>query len=152
MATETKAAPIKARLAALDWQDIYRRMDEHGFAVTPPLLTPMECQQLIGLYSDDKRFRSRIDMARFRFGEGEYKYFAYPLPDPVQALRSAAYPKLAGIANGWAARLGAGEDYPGDLESFLEICHKHGQRKPTPLVLYYRPGGYNCMHQDLYGE
>jgi len=84
MATETKAAPIKARLAALDWQDIYRRMDEHGFAVTPPLLTPMECQQLIGLYSDDKRFRSRIDMARFRFGEGEYKYFAYPLPDPVR--------------------------------------------------------------------
>src|SRR5262249_22313225 len=110
------------------------------------------CEQLIGLYSDDKRFRSRIDMARFRFGEGEYKYFADPLPDLVRALRGAAYPNLAMIANGWAGRLGAADDYPGELEGFLEICRKHGQRKPTPLILYYRAGGYNCLHQDLYGE
>src|SRR5215469_3506973 len=94
-----KQTAIKTRLAELEWQDISHRMDEHGFATTPPLLTPAECKQLTGLYSDDKKFRSRIDMARFRFGEGEYKYFANPLPDLVQALREAAYPNLARIAN-----------------------------------------------------
>jgi hypothetical protein len=91
-------------------------------------------------------------MAQFRFGEGEYKYFADPLPDLVQTLRAEAYPNLATIANSWAERLGARDQYPSTLEAFLEICRKHGQRKPTPLILYYQAGGYNCMHQDLYGE
>jgi hypothetical protein len=149
---EANTNSVKARLAELGWQDIGRRLDDVGFASTPQLLTPAECEQLIGLYSDDKRFRSRIDMARFRFGEGEYKYFADPLPGLVQAVRQAAYPSLAGIANRWADRLGTGETYPEGLESFLRTCHSHGQRKPTPLVLYYKAGGYNCMHQDLYGE
>jgi len=152
MTDETEAAPIEARLAKLDWQAISRQLNDQGFATTPPLLTPSECDQLAGLYRDDRQFRSRIDMARFRFGQGEYKYFADPLPDLVQSLRANAYPSLAGIANVWADRLGTGERYPNTLEAFLEICRKHGQRKPTPLILYYQAGGYNCMHQDLYGE
>src|SRR5215470_2890016 len=152
MTNESKAAPIKTRLAKLDWQAISRQLNDQGFATTPPLLTPSECEQLVGLYRDDRQFRSRIDMARFRFGQGEYKYFSDPLPDLVQSLRTNAYPNLAGIANVWAERLGTGERYPGTLEAFLETCRKHGQRKPTPLILYYQAGGYNCMHQDLYGE
>jgi hypothetical protein len=152
MTAESKASSLKTRLAKLDWQAISRRLDDQGFATIPPLLTPSECDQLVRLYRDDQRFRSRIDMARFRFGEGEYKYFGNPLPDIVQSLRAGAYPNLAAIANAWSERLGTGDRYPGRLEAFLEICCKHGQRKPTPLILYYNSGGYNCMHQDLYGE
>jgi hypothetical protein len=143
---------VRATLQQLDWQDISRRLDEQGFATTPPLLAPLQCRQLIELYSNEGSFRSRIDMARYRFGEGEYKYLAEPLPDLVQSLRREAYPNLAPVANRWAERLRTRENYPDDLDSFQGICHKHGQHKPTPLILYYRPGGYNCMHQDLYGE
>jgi hypothetical protein len=146
------AAAIKSRLAALDWQDITDLLDGQGFATTPRLLGPAECRELMEMYRDEERFRSRIDMARYRFGEGEYKYFADPLPDVVGLLRREAYPELASVANRWAERLRTGEEYPNDLDSFLKICRKHGQHKPTPLLLYYRPGGYNCMHQDLYGE
>ena len=152
MTAEPKAASLKTRLARLDWQAISRRLDDHGFATTPPLLTPAECIQLIRLYPENRRFRSRIDMAQFRFGEGEYKYFDDPLPDLVQTLRAEAYPNLATIANSWAERLGARDQYPGTLEAFLEICRKQSQRKPTPLMLCYQAGGYNCLHQDLYGE
>jgi hypothetical protein len=139
-------------LAALDWQDIARRLDSEGFATTPPLLDPSECGILAAMYSDDARFRSKIDMARFRFGDGEYKYFSNPLPDLVEAMRTSAYPSLARIANHWTRLLGGGQQYPETLESFIEICRNHGQHKPTPLVLHYRTGGYNCLHQDLYGE
>jgi hypothetical protein len=104
------------------------------------------------MYADDAWFRSRVDMARYRFGDGEYKYFADPLPELVASVRREAYPPLAAVANRWAERLGTGEVYPGDLNSFLNRCRKKGQHKPTPLLLYYKQGGYNCMHQDLYGE
>jgi len=148
----TTAEAIRVRIERLDWEDVARRLDEQGFATIPRLLEDAECIGLERLYSDDKRFRSRVDMARFRFGEGEYKYFSYPLPEVVEAVRREAYPRLASIANAWAGRLETEQKYPGDLEGFLKTCHKHGQHKPTPLLLYYEPGGYNCMHQDLYGE
>src|SRR5215467_6623586 len=138
MAADTKSATMKARLAKVDWQAISRRLDDHGFATTPALFTASECDQLVGLYRDDRRFRSRIDMARFRFGEGEYKYFANPLPGLVRSLRTETFPNLAPIANAWAERLGGGDRYPGSLEAFLEICRRRGQPKPTPLILYYK--------------
>jgi len=103
------------------------------------------------LFDDDRRFRSRIDMARYRFGVGEYKYFAAPLPEPVAALRTALYRRLAPVANRWMEALGSPERYPADLGSYLARCAAHGQTRPTPLLLHYTAGGYNCLHQDLYG-
>ncbi len=147
------ASPIVARLARLDWDGIERSLWDSGWSKTPPLLTPEECRELIGLYPDDNRFRSRVDMARYGFGLGEYKYFAEPLPAAVAALRTHAYRHLAPIANRWESSLaGRRRHYPDDLERFLAVCARHGQRKPTPLLLRYEPGGYNCLHQDLYGE
>jgi uncharacterized protein len=147
------AGSIEERLAGLDWEAIERALDEWGWCTTPPLLTPEECGELIALYGEDRRFRSRIDMARYRFGLGEYKYFAAPLPPVVAALREKAYPRLVPIANRWASALSAdARRYPGDLDRFLAVCAEHGQRRPTPLLLRYGTGGYNCLHQDLYGE
>jgi hypothetical protein len=123
-----------------------------GYAKTPALLTPEECNDLACLYTDDARFRSRIDMARYRFGEGEYKYFANPLPEVVSDVRCHAYLRLAAIVNRWAEESGKSHRYPLELDSFLGICHKKGQTRPTPLLLYYEAGCYNCLHQDLYGE
>lgn len=143
---------IEERLARLDWEAIERSLWEHGCALTPQILSPDECAELIVLYKDDSRFRSRVDMARFRFGIGEYKYFADPLPAVVQALRAYAYPRLAPIAGRWLEALGARERFPPDLKGFLIRCARSGQTKPTPLLLYYEAGGYNCLHQDLYGE
>ncbi len=143
---------IKDRVENLDWKGIEASLWEFGYAKTPPVLTSEECVQLKGLYADDRRFRSRVDMAQHGFGVGEYKYFADPLPPLVQALRTHAYPPLATIANRWMQALGALERYPRDLPSFLALCHGRGQTKPTPLLLYYETGGYNCLHQDLYGE
>jgi hypothetical protein len=143
---------VQARLDALDWGAIERSLWEFGYARTPPVLTPDECAGLIALWGDDARFRSRIDMARYRFGVGEYKYFAHPLPPLVQALREGAYPPLAAIANRWEAALGAATRHPADLASLLARCRRRGQDKPTPLLLRYEAGGYNCLHQDLYGE
>lgn len=143
---------IKERLASLDWQDLEGALGEFGYAKTPPILTPEECSQLISIYADPTWFRARIDMARYRFGIGDYKYFAEPLPPLVQALRTHAYPPLASIANRWMEALAAHERYPADLLSFLALCRKHGQKRPTPLLLHYEAGGYNCLHQDLYGE
>jgi hypothetical protein len=116
------------------------------------VLTPEECGGLVALYRDESRFRSRVDMARHRFGIGEYRYFAHPLPPLVDALRTHAYPRLAVIANRWMEALGAPERYPPDLEGLLALCRRHGQTRPTPLLLHYEAGGYNCLHQDLYGE
>jgi hypothetical protein len=146
------ARDIKDRLARLDWAEIEWALCQHGYAKTGPVLTPAECAELIALYGDESRFRSRIDMARYRFGVGEYKYFAPPLPPLVQALRAHAYPPLAAIANRWEAALGTATLHPPDLESLLAGCERRGQTKPTPLLLRYEAGGYNCLHQDLYGD
>jgi len=145
-------AGLAARLEALDWAGLARELSERGWATTPPLLTATECDALIGLYPGDRRFRSRVDMARFRFGVGEYKYFAAPLPPLVAELRRHAYPYLAPIAAEWEAALGGARRYPGTLDGFLGLCAERGQTKPTPLLLRYEAGGYNCLHQDLYGE
>ena len=142
---------IAERLTRLDWAAIGHGLDEDGFATTPPLLTARECRQLTALFGDDRRFRSRIDMARYRFGVGEYKYFAEPLPALVAALRARVYAQLAPIANRWMASLGASEHYPTDLNAYLADCAAHGQTRPTPLLLHYTAGGYNCLHQDRYG-
>jgi len=143
---------IKARLEKLDWGALEGDLWQFGAAKTPPLLTDAECDDLIASYADDTRFRSRIDMARYRFGIGDYKYFAAPLPPIVEALRAHAYPPLAAVANRWQAALGRRTRFPDDLGDLLALCRKHGQTKPTPLLLHYEVGGYNCLHQDLYGE
>jgi len=143
---------IKERLARLDWTAVEQSLWERGYAKTPSLLTKDECVELIGLYADASRFRSRVDMARHRFGLGEYKYFANPLPPLVQALRTYAYPSLAAIANRWMKALRLSERFPAELSELLARCREHGQTKPTPLLLRYEAEGYNCLHQDLYGE
>jgi hypothetical protein len=147
-----RALSIQHRLRQVDWTDVARALDERGWATTPPLLTAAECADLIRLYPDERRFRSRVDMARFRFGEGEYKYFANPLPPVVRALRHHAYPHLAPIASAWESALGTDQRYPPEFDGFLAVCREHGQAKPTPLLLRYEAGGYNCLHQDLYGD
>jgi uncharacterized protein len=146
------ATDVETRVQRLEWGAIARDLGERGWATTPPLLTAEECAGLVALYGDDARFRSRVDMARFRFGEGQYKYFAAPLPPLVAGLREQAYPPLAGIAGEWQAALGRATRYPPTLGGFLAQCARRGQRKPTPLLLRYEAGGYNCLHQDIYGE
>jgi uncharacterized protein len=137
----------------LDWTSLGESLDGRGYAASSaPVLSPVECRELVALYEDDGRFRSRIDMARFRFGEGEYKYFAHPLPEVVASLRERLYPPLAAIANGWMERLNEDERYPPTHAAFLKRCAGKGQTKPTPLLLRYNPGGYNCLHQDIYGD
>ena len=142
---------IRKRLEALDWKAIEESLWELGYAKTPSLLTPQECESLIRLYPDDSKFRSRIDMERYRFGVGDYAYFARPLPKLVQELRTHAYRRLAPIANRWAELLGNKDKFPPSHRSFLETCHARGQMRPTPLLLHYQENGYNCLHQDLYG-
>jgi hypothetical protein len=127
-------------------------LDARGFALTGPLLTPAECAQLSALYEDDGLFRKTVVMGRHDYGLGEYRYFAYPLPAPVQRLREGLYPALSDTANRWADRLGQAQRYPADHKDFLETCRAGGQLKPTPLMLTYGPGDYNRLHQDLYGE
>ncbi len=137
------------RLAGLDWARIEADLEANGAAASGQLLTPAECAALADLYGQD-RFRSRVVMARHGFGRGEYQYFANPLPPPVAALRAGLYARLLGVANGWAARLGT-PPFPPDHAAFLAACHAAGQARPTPLLLTYGPGDYNCLHQDLYG-
>jgi uncharacterized protein len=139
------------RVDAIDWERVADDLDAQGCAMLGRLLTPPECRAIATLYGDDDRFRSRVVMARHGFGQGEYKYFGYPLPAPVGELRSALYPRLAPIANRWNERMGIDQRYPADHAAFLELCHKAGQLRPTPLLLRYGPGDYNCLHQDLYG-
>jgi uncharacterized protein len=146
------AASAAARdCAAIDWTDVAAELDAHGCAVVGPLLTPKECRAISGLYEANEPFRSRIVMARHGFGRGEYKYFAYPLPNTIADLRSALYPQLAEIANRWNAQMGIAVRYPATHDEFLQRCHEAGQTKPTPLLLQYGAGDYNCLHQDLYG-
>jgi hypothetical protein len=148
----TSVPSIEDRLAALDWERVGTSLDEHGSAVIGPVLSAEECDSLAATYGEDGRFRSRIIMARHGFGRGEYKYFAHPLPDLVASLRTALYPPLAGVANRWNEAMGVDVRYPDGHEDFLERCHRAGQTKPTPLLLQYGAGDYNCLHQDLYGE
>jgi hypothetical protein len=145
-------ADIAARAAALDWAAIHAALDGAGAATTGPLLSPAECAALAAAYDDDAAFRSRVVMARHGYGRGEYRYFAYPLPDLVATLRTALYERLAPIANAWNAALGLPVRYPPDHAGFLARCHAAGQTRPTPLLLRYGTGDYNCLHQDLYGE
>jgi len=144
--------PIADRVARLDWTRIAADLDRWGAATTGPLLTPVECRALRDGYSEDRQYRSTVVMARHGFGSGEYRYFAYPLPETVAALREALYLPLAAIAGRWAERLGEDRRFPLRLADWLAACHAAGQARPTPLVLRYRPGDYNCLHQDLYGE
>jgi len=142
---------IADRIDALDWNAMECDLWDHGYAETPVLLTPTECADLIALYPNDALFRSRVDMAHHRFGVGDYQYFAHPLPPIVQALRVHAYPHLAAIANRWHDALGIDDRFPERLEAFLAECANNGQSRPTPLLLHYEEGGYNCLHQDIYG-
>jgi hypothetical protein len=148
------AETIVDRLDAADWAGIGASLDAQGFATLPAVLDPVECDALAGLYSQDVRFRSRIDMSRFRFGVGEYKYFAAPLPAVVMSMREAFYSRLVPTANRWRVRLkpDTTDRYPTALPDFLARCHAAGQMRPTPLLLSYTAGGYNCLHQDIYGD
>lgn len=143
---------IDARVAALPWPDIERSLWERGYAWSPGFLGGSECAGVAALYGDASVFRSRVDMARHRFGEGEYKYFGAPLPPLVADLRRALYPPLALVANRWAEALGSSERFPASLAGLLDRCAAAGQTRPTPLVLRYQEGDYNCLHQDVYGD
>ncbi|WP_321878073.1 2OG-Fe(II) oxygenase [Paraburkholderia bannensis] len=149
--TETTETDATARWDAI-WDGAAASLDRDGNAVLPALLTPEQCTKLAAMYTQDERFRSRIVMARHNFGRGEYKYFAYPLPPFLERLRHALYRRLAPIANRWNRQLGVDVQYPADLATFLAHCHAAGQTRPTPLLLQYGTGDYNCLHQDLYGE
>lgn len=135
----------------VDWSGARRALDEQGWAILPGLLGGGACRDMSGLWDEESRFRSRVTMARHGFGEGEYRYFAYPLPPPVADLREQFYPPLAAIANRWQAALGREEAYPAGHRDYLDRCRASGQGRPTPLLLRYGPGDYNCLHQDLYG-
>ena len=143
---------IAARIAALDWQRIAQDLDGSGNALIPDLLDAADCRTIASWYPDNARFRSRVVMASHGFGRGEYKYFSYPLPQLVDSLRATLYPRLAPIANRWNERLRESTRYPPTLQKFLAGCHEAGQTRPTPLLLQYGVGDYNCLHQDLYGE
>ncbi len=138
--------------AGVAWDQVTTDLDARGFAVMPNLLEPAQCRDIASTYNDDTHFRTRIVMARHGFGPGEYKYFAYPLPDIVSELRTSLYTSLAPIANRWNRAMGIDVKYPKDHAAFIERCHKAGQTRPTPLLLQYQSGDYNCLHQDLYGE
>src|SRR5437016_7862490 len=141
-----------ARVDAIDWMQATADLDAQGCAVLKGLLSPDECATLAALYPDDKNFRSKIVMGRHGFGRGEYKYFAYPLPDLIAELRPALYARLCGVANRWHETMGIDIRYPNRHEAFLKRCQDAGQTRPTPLLLQYGEGDYNCLHQDLYGE
>jgi uncharacterized protein len=140
------------RIDGFDWQGIAGELDQQGNAVVEQLLSLEECRAIAGLYPGDDAFRSRVVMARHGFGRGEYKYFRYPLPDLLSGLRTAVYPHLVPVANRWNEAMGIDVRYPYNHADFVERCHKAGQIRPTPLLLQYGPGDYNCLHQDLYGE
>jgi len=145
---------VAARIKQLDWEHISRELDDRGNAVLEHILTPVECRDLSDLYRKDMDdvFRSEVVMARHGFGRGKYRYFDYPLPDIVSELRTELYPKLAPIANRWNQTMNIDIHYPVKHDDFIQRCHADGQCKPTPLLLQYGEGDYNCLHQDLYGE
>jgi uncharacterized protein len=150
--TTARGPSISDRLLAIDWESLSAELDAQGASIIRGLLRPGECETLAASYANEAAFRSRVVMERHGFGRGEYKYFAYPLPDLVAELRAGFYPRLVPLANRWASALGLELDYPEHHENFLERCHAAGQLRPTPLLLEYGPGDYNCLHQDLYGE
>jgi hypothetical protein len=139
-------------IEAIDWSDVQTALDGQGWAMLPGLLSAAECEATAALYGPGPAFRSHVVMARHGFGQGEYRYFAYPLPPLVAGLRGALYPRLAPIANSWNERMGIDGRFPEDHAAFLDRCHEAGQSRPTPLLLRYGAGDYNCLHQDLYGE
>jgi uncharacterized protein len=151
-AAKLSGRPIDERVASLDWPRIEDELNSFGCATTAGLLDPQECDRLAQLYTQDDIFRSRVVMERHGFGRGEYKYFAYPLPDIVGALRGALYPHLVAVANRWNEALHIDVRYPSSHRDFIKRCHDAGQTRPTPLLLQYDAGDYNCLHQDLYGE
>lgn len=140
------------QLAALDWQRISDELGTRGYAVIESLLAPEQCASLVDLYTKQDLFRSRVIMSRHGYGRGEYQYFKYPLPDLVASLRTSLYPHLAPIANRWNELLKSDVRFPGTHQEFIDRCHAAGQLRPTPLLLQYEAGDYNCLHQDLYGE
>jgi hypothetical protein len=155
LTTVTPASAAKtaeARVSGHDWQYLSEELNGYGCAVITELLSPEECRQIAALYSHEDQFRSRVIMARHGFGKGEYRYFKYPLPHLIGDLRTVLYPHLATVANVWNARMGIDQRYPADHVAFLKQCHDEGQTRPTPLLLQYVPGDFNCLHQDLYGD
>jgi hypothetical protein len=143
---------FQQRVAALDWNSLAIELDRRGCATTGQLLTPGQCNELIAGYSSEGGFRSRVVMARHGFGQGEYKYYAYPLPQPIAELRTSLYSRLSPVANQWETVLQGKITYPAGHDEYLAGCHKAGQRMPTPLLLKYGEGDYNCLHRDIYGE
>ncbi|WP_454787903.1 2OG-Fe(II) oxygenase [Mycolicibacterium lutetiense] len=152
MNTAASGGPWAGRVAAADWDAIRSDLDAVGCALTGPLLTAAEADRIAALYPDQRRFRSTIDMSRYRFGEGEYRYFANPYPDPIVALKHALYPRLLPIARDWWAKLRREAPWPDDLDDWLGMCHTAGQTKSTAILLRYEAGDWNALHRDLYGE
>jgi len=148
----SEVTSAESRVAVYDWPALTGELDAYGCAVMPTLLSAGECRNFAALYPDERCFRSHVHMARHGFGKGEYRYFKYPLPDLLAGLRTALYARLAGVANEWNGRLGIDERYPDAHGSFLTRCHASGQTRPTPLLLQYVAGDFNCLHQDLYGD
>lgn len=142
---------LAERIRTLEWATLERSLFEDGYALVEGFLDPAECAALRALYGDDRAFRSRVVMERHNYGRGEYRYFSYPLPEPIEALRTGAYGPLAGIANRWLEALGSTERVPAALSGMLDVCAEAGQRRPTALLLKYGPGDFNCLHQDVYG-
>lgn len=152
MKAAAEPAAIEARVAAIDWERAAAELDAAGRAIFPRLLAPAECAVIASLYDEERRFRSHVVMARHGFGSGEYKYFAHPLPPVVARLRTALYPRLVPVANRWNEAMDLDPRFPPALTTFLRRCHEAGQAKPTPLLLRYGAGGFNALHQDIYGE
>jgi uncharacterized protein len=150
--TSSSTSDLSAHVSSLDWQRIATGLDARGHAVIEGLLTPEQCAALVASYASEELFRSRVIMSRHGYGRGEYQYFSYPLPEIVGALRSSIYPQLVPIANRWNELLRSDVRFPSEHAAFIERCHAAGQKRPTPLLLQYAEGDYNCLHQDLYGE
>ncbi|WP_407688924.1 2OG-Fe(II) oxygenase [Mycobacterium sp. HUMS_1102779] len=146
------ATTSRRRVDGADWQAVTADMNEFGGALTSELLTPTECAAVIALYADDRLFRATVDMARHRYGRGEYRYFDRPCPHPIDELKHALYPRLLAIARDWWAKLGREAPWPDTLDEWLDLCHRAGQTKPTALLLKYGPGDWNALHRDLYGD
>lgn len=146
------AARAISQVESLDWHSIIGNLNNSGNALLKNVLTPQDCEALASMYGNDEQFRSRVIMSRHGFGRGEYKYFSYPLPDILQSLRSSLYERLVPVANLWNQQMGIETRYPAKHADFIERCHNAGQLRPTPLLLQYSVGDYNCLHQDLYGE
>jgi len=147
-----KKAESATEVERYDWDEIGATLNAFGAAVLPKLMTASECEDIAALYADEKHFRSHIHMARHGFGRGEYRYFKYPLPARIAALRTALYAQIAPFANAWNERMNIAVRYPQRHADYLKVCHEAGQTRPTPLLLQYGPGDFNCLHQDLYGE